>query len=83
LRCNFHSSLASNPADKVWTFCYGNELKLTYEHLQFQRIFMLASFGHKEETTREEGTGGEAKREDRRGGRDKERQGEETGTEGS
>jgi hypothetical protein len=31
-----------HPSDKVWIFCYGNELKFTYEHLQFKK-FVLGS----------------------------------------
>jgi hypothetical protein len=42
-------------------FCYGNELKFTYEHLQFQKIFRLANARHKGESKKEEGRGGEGR----------------------
>jgi hypothetical protein len=33
-------------SDKVSIFCYENELKFSYEHLQFQKFFRLASARH-------------------------------------
>jgi hypothetical protein len=42
-------------------FCYGNELKFTYEHLQFQNFFRLASDRHIREG-RGKRKGGEAGR---------------------
>jgi hypothetical protein len=54
--------------DKVLIFCYGNELKFTYEHLQFQKFFRLVSARHKGRTGKGEGMGGEEKgREEREG----------------
>jgi hypothetical protein len=63
-------------------FCYGNELKFTYEHLQFKKIFSgslaLAIYGKGRERMQRggrggKGTGGEGKGkgegERRKGGR--------------
>jgi hypothetical protein len=58
----------------VWIFCHGNELKFTYEHLQFQKIFRLANArregeGKEGKGRREEGRLGQGKGERGRGGR--------------
>jgi hypothetical protein len=59
-------------------FCYGNELKFTYEHLQFKKIFLgslaLAIYGNGRgrmggEGRGGEGRGGEGREEKGRGGR--------------
>jgi hypothetical protein len=45
----------------VRIFCYGNELKFTYEHLQFQKNFLgslpLAIYGRRKERRGGEGKG--------------------------
>jgi hypothetical protein len=59
-------------------FCYGNELKLTCEHLQFQKIVLgsltLAIQGRGQKRTRwgkkgEEGRGGKGRGEEERKGK--------------
>jgi hypothetical protein len=59
---------------KSGLFCYGNELKFTYEHLQFQKFFRLASARHTRQGRRKDGTGGEG-----RGGEGRGRGGEGRG----
>jgi hypothetical protein len=53
-------------------FCYGNELKFTYEHVQFKKIFLgsltLAIYGKGRETMGGEGRGGEGRGGEGRGG---------------
>jgi hypothetical protein len=57
--------------DKVWIFCDGNELKFTYEHLQFQKIFLgslaLAIQGRGGPSMEGEGRGQEGRRGEGRG----------------
>jgi hypothetical protein len=60
-------------------FCYGNELKFTYEHLQFQKFFRLASARHKGENRKGEGMGGEEKEREGRGGKKEKEKGGEAG----
>jgi hypothetical protein len=60
-------------SDKVWIFCYGNELKFTYEHLQFQKFFLgslaLAVYGRRGEGWEGRGREGRGKGEGETEGR--------------
>jgi hypothetical protein len=49
-------------------FCFGNELKFTYEHLQFQKIFRLATARHLREGRNKDGRGGKGTGGEERGG---------------